>query len=332
MPSNLVRPRTHQCMIGVFLLAVINTPFAAADGPPRFGQTSRQASPLPPPTDIDPQLTKELDRAEQKLCDAILHRDMTALDGFVASNFTLRVADVPQTSLPRAVWMENTRRITGQSCDRHHLTARRLTADLAAVSLVWSQKQTADGRDFSGEFYVVDFWKRSSERWQITARYSTPLGTMPERRPMQLAPAADVDPELTETLRLREEQFAKASMHGDVAIVDRIMGSEFTLRVGDAPERSVPRALRNDIRPREGSAYKVRSVEERYQAARKLTESLAVMSLVLTQEASLGDRDRSGDFYVVDIWRKSGNDWQIIARYSTPIGKKFDRSPAERHE
>ena len=56
------------------------------------------------------------------------------------------------------------------------------------------------------------------------------------------------------------------------------------------------------------------------------------MSLVLTQEASLGDRDRSGDFYVVDTWRNSGNDWQIIARYSTPIGKKFDRSPAERHE
>jgi hypothetical protein len=171
---------------------------------------------------------------------------MTALDGLVSSNFTLRVADVPQSSLPRAVWMENTRRITGESCDRHHLTARRLMDDLAAVSLVWSQKQLADVRDFSGEFYVVDFWKRSSDKWQITARYSTPLGRIPERRPMQLAPAGDVDPQLAETLSRREQQFAEASMHGDSTVVDRIMGFEFTLRVGDAPERSVPRVLRND--------------------------------------------------------------------------------------
>jgi Domain of unknown function (DUF4440) len=335
MPANVVRPRTYRCIVGVFLLAIINAPFVAADGLPRFGQNSAPALPQPPqplPTDVDPQLTRELDHAEQELCDAILHRDMSALDGFVASNFTLRVADVPQGSLPRAVWMENTRRITGRSCDRHHLTARRLTDDLAAVSLVWSQEQTADGRDFSGEFYVVDFWTRSSGRWRIAARYSAALGKIPERRPMQLPPPADVDPQLTETLRLREQQFAEASMHGDFATVDRIMGSEFTLRVGDAPERSVPRALRNDIQPRERSAYKIRAIEERFQAARKLSESLAVMSLLLTQDASLGDRDRSGDFYVVDIWRKSGDDWQIIARYSTPSGKKFDRSPAARHE
>jgi hypothetical protein len=121
-------------MIGVFLFVVINAPFAAADGLPRFGQTGRQASPMPPPTDIDPQLTKELERAEQELCDAILHRDMTALDGFVASNFTLRVADVPQSSLPRTIWMENTRRITGESCDRHQADeARKLFVSMVGA-------------------------------------------------------------------------------------------------------------------------------------------------------------------------------------------------------
>jgi hypothetical protein len=26
-------------------------------------------------------------------------------------------------------------------------------------------------------------------------------------------------------------------------------------------------------------------------------------------------RDRSGDFYVVDIWKKSGEGWQMIAHY-----------------
>jgi hypothetical protein len=48
--------------------------------------------------------------------------------------------------------------------------------------------------------------------------------------------------------------------------------------------------------------------------------------LVLSQKATFDGRDRSGDFYVVDIWRKSATNWRIIARYSTPLGKKFDRS------
>jgi hypothetical protein len=116
-------------------------------------------------------------------------------------------------------------------------------------------------------------------------------------------------------------------MHGDTQVVDRLMGADFTLRVGDAPERSVPRALREDLRPQATREYKMESFEERHHAARKLTNDLAVVSLLLSQKATFAGRDRSGDFYVVDIWRKTAADWQIIARYSTPLGKKFDRSP-----
>jgi hypothetical protein len=104
------------------------------------------------------------------------------------------------------------------------------------------------------------------------------------------------------------------------------MGADFTLRVGDAPERSVPRVLREDLRPYPTRAYKIESFEERHHAARKLTNDLAVVSLLLSQKATFDGRDRSGDFYVVDIWRKIARNWQIIARYSTPLGKKLDRS------
>jgi hypothetical protein len=67
--------------------------------------------------------------------------------------------------------------------------------------------------------------------------------------------------------------------------------------------------------------------EQLNQAARKLTNDLAVVSLLHSQKATFAGRDRSGDFYVIDIWRKSAGNWQILARYSTPLGKKFDRSP-----
>jgi hypothetical protein len=201
------------------------------------------------------------------------------------------------------------------------LAARKLTDDFAAVSVVWSTKGTTDGRDFSGDFYLVDLWKKSSGTWQIVARYSTPLGNPPDRGSRQPPPATDFDPQLTEQLRQLEQQFGEASMHGDWQVVDRLMGPEFALRVGDDPERSVPRERREDVRPHQTSEYKIDSSEERHHAARKLTNNLAAVSLLLTQKATFAGRDRTGDFYVVDIWKESGDNWQLIARYSTPVPK-----------
>jgi hypothetical protein len=65
---------------------------------------------------------------------------------------------------------------------------------------------------------------------------------------------------------------------------------------------------------------------EGHYAARKLSDNLAVVSWLLTQRASAEGRDRSGDFYEVDIWKRNGDRWQMVARYSSPMGKKFDRS------
>jgi hypothetical protein len=105
--------------------------------------------------------------------------------------------------------------------------------------------------------------------------------------------------------------------------MERLVSPEFTVRVSDAPERSLPRSLW----VQSTGTYKMEALEERHHSARKLSEDLAVVSLLLTQKATFEGRDWSGDFYVVDIWRKSGNRWQIVARYSSPIGKKLDRSP-----
>jgi Calcium/calmodulin dependent protein kinase II association domain len=70
----------------------------------------------------------------------------------------------------------------------------------------------------------------------------------------------------------------------------------------------------------------VESLEEGYHAARRLADDVAVVSLVLTQKATRDGIDRSGEFYVVDIWKKRLDRWQIVARYSSPMAKAFDRS------
>ena len=103
--------------------------------------------------------------------------------------------------------------------------------------------------------------------------------------------------------------------------MERLVSPEFTQRVSDAPERSLPRALWGQP----SDTYKIESIGGRYHAARKLAEELAVVSRLLSQQATFQGRDRSGDFYVVDIWKKSGDGWQMIACYSSPLGRKFDR-------
>jgi hypothetical protein len=74
----------------VLSLALLVVPISAA-GQEQPERTTRQ---LPAPTDIDPQLTEELRRAEQNRSHAILRKDANALERLVGPEFTLRVADV----------------------------------------------------------------------------------------------------------------------------------------------------------------------------------------------------------------------------------------------
>jgi hypothetical protein len=140
----------------------------------------------------------------------------------------------------------------------------------------------------------------------------------------ELPAPTDVHPQLTTELRELELELGKAYLHGfaDPKVMDRLVALDFTQRVGDAPERSLPRALW----AQPSGNYKVEALQERYHAARQLADNLAVISFMLTQKAHFSGRDRSGDFYVVDLWRKSRGHRQLIAPYSSPIVKRFDRS------
>src|SRR6266508_3573402 len=281
---------------------------------------------LPTPTDIDPKLTGEFRQLERELGDAILHKDAKSLDRLVGVEYTLRMSDIPQGSLPRAIWIDNTlNRLKAESFDQHHHAARKLEDNRTVVRLFHIQNATIDGRDFSGNFYLVDFWKKRGGNWQIIARYSSPVGKILDRGPRVPPPLTDSDPQLTDLLRQLEQELDEAALHGfkDTKTMERLVSPEFTQRVSDAPERSIPRSLWGQP----SSSYKIESIEGRHHAARKLTGELAVVSLLLTQQATADGRDRSGDFYVVDIWKKRGDRWQMIARYSSPMGKKFDRSP-----
>lgn len=137
-----------------------------------------------------------------------------------------------------------------------------------------------------------------------------------------LLPRTDSDSQLTGEFRLLEQQLGDAAMHMDTKALERLVGADYALRIGDAPEESVPRASwMATLRPDSQHPYKMESFNQQYVAARKLSDNLMIVSLLHTQKATYSGGDRSGDFYLVDVWKKTGGDWQIIARYSTPVHK-----------
>src|SRR6266542_351495 len=142
------------------------------------------------PNDVDPVLTNELTKAEQEFGETILRKDAQRLDQIVGPEYTLRISDYPDESLPRAMWMQNA--VHAEGFEHHHDAARRLADDLAVVSLVFTAgKATINGQDATGSSYLVDFWKKRAGFWQIIARYGSRLGQRPAPPALKLPPPAD---------------------------------------------------------------------------------------------------------------------------------------------
>jgi hypothetical protein len=263
---------------------------------------------------------------ERGFVDAIIHQDSTRLEQFLASDYTLRVAVAPEASAPRAFWLDNAlHKSRPRSAEDHNVVARRLDPNLAVVSFIHRQTATFQGRDFSGRFYLVDLWRQNSKGWQLAARYSSAMG--PRVRPggPTPPPPADIDAQLTDTLAQLERELGDVALHGfkDRQEVERLVGSEFTVRFSDAPERSVPRA--HWALP--STRYKMEALEEQFPAARRLADDLAVVSLLLTEKVSLDGRDQNGDSYLVDIWKRRADRWQLIARYSGRLSATSETAP-----
>ena len=81
-------------------------------------------------------------------------------------------------------------------------------------------------------------------------------------------------------LRELEEELSEAALHGfeDAGIMERLIAPEFTQRVADAPERSLPR----EAWGRRSGRYRIESLNQQHRAARRLADDMAVVSLLLT--------------------------------------------------
>ena len=113
-------------------------------------------------------------------------------------------------------------------------------------------------------------------------------------------------------VRAASERWMRAWVEQDIGRLDAVLAPDFTLIIGNAPAACVSRADWLAMVPR---YVCTRFVYHDVQC--RALDDLVVMSAIADFDAAVDGADRSGRFFVTDAWRRTGDGWQVAARYST---------------
>lgn len=116
-------------------------------------------------------------KLEREWMDALVRKDHKALEAFLAPSYALTTSDAPMLNIDRSAWLKNVATYNLHSFTQREHRVRNVSQNVVAVSLIHTQKATVNGRDRSGEFFIVDLWEKKGPRWQVLARFSSPLGS-----------------------------------------------------------------------------------------------------------------------------------------------------------
>lgn len=113
-----------------------------------------------------------------------------------------------------------------------------------------------------------------------------------------------------------ENTFARGYQEKNITLLEGLLAPEYALTVSARPDAPMPRADWLSLIPK----YNVRHFEIRGVQVRCLQQApdctLAAVSSINAQQADVGGQDRSGEFFIVDIWARRNDKWVVLSRYS----------------
>jgi len=121
--------------------------------------------------------------------------------------------------------------------------------------------------------------------------------------------------DLSARLQQAEMQLLSAVQKKDVAAVGPQLTEDFGYVL--AVSNKTPLVMnRGEFLKSVESHFKLDSFELRNLSVRAFGNTL-VVNLGLLRKLSVGARDRSGEFSIVDVWVKEGNELKLAARYAS---------------
>ena len=116
-------------------------------------------------------------------------------------------------------------------------------------------------------------------------------------------------------------RWMQAWMDQDRETLDAFLGSEFALIISTVPTKPFGRS---DWLETAVSAYVCTRFAYEGVHCRHVSGDLVAMSAIADFDATIGGIDRSGRYFVTDLWRRapgSAHGWQICVRYSSRPGE-----------
>lgn len=111
----------------------------------------------------------------------------------------------------------------------------------------------------------------------------------------------------------RSRRWMQAWVEQDRAVLEDSLAPDFALVVSANPQQRMER----DRWLATCDVYLCSSFAYRGVQVRELASGIAVMSAIADQQARMGEVDRSGSFFLTDVWRLEPDGcWRVCARYS----------------
>jgi len=118
-----------------------------------------------------------------------------------------------------------------------------------------------------------------------------------------------------ENILAASERWMRAWQDQDRLGLEELLAPDYALVVASAPHYQLERDDWLDLAV---GSYRCSRFAYEHVQFHRLSEDIVAMSAIADFDATLGTQDRSGRFFVTDLWKRSGLAWQVCARYSSP--------------
>lgn len=162
-----MRLRFFACLLSVLIATSI---FCAAQEPVKPALTPRIIT-----------ATKQVtifNGLENQLLQAVQKKDKAAVQAMLSDDLNIEMPDADP--LPGDDWLDS---VTAKDYTLKSFVVRQMSAtDLGSAVVVKFdrlQEATSKGQPDSGEFFVVDIWKKSGDTWKLASRYVSKVSSQP---------------------------------------------------------------------------------------------------------------------------------------------------------
>jgi len=107
---------------------------------------------------------------EKQMLVAVVKKDRSTLESMLTDDCS--IATPKSDAMDCGDWLDSviSRNFTLKSFSIRRMSVTDL-GDSALVNYERTQQATFEGKDVSGEFFVLDLWKRSGDSWKLVNRY-----------------------------------------------------------------------------------------------------------------------------------------------------------------